>query len=168
MSTPIGTECNRSSEFLTILRSGASSHIIGKHTTIEPQSEFSDIDIILGISDFRTVKSFQAPSSSRNTSLSQSPQVSVPISASIVYPAVSNTIVGPITLTSLSFSVPIFTHPDLKSKSGDLPGATKLKFLGYVPQPESDGFFKVEQSGEVFYLHRCHVICDTNYYRGVK
>ena len=167
MSTPIGKECNRSSEFLSILQSGASSQIIGEHTTIEPQSEFSDIDI-MGISDVRTVKSFQAPSATQNSIVTQSPQVSVPISAPIVNPAVSNAIVGPITHTSLSFSVPIFSHPDLKSKNGDLPSATKLKFLGYVPQRESDGFFKVEQSGEVFYVHRCHVICDANYYRGVK
>jgi hypothetical protein len=168
MSTPIGKECNRSTEFLSILQSGASSQIYGEHTTIDPRSDFSDVDVILGISDVRLVKSYQAPSATQNSGVTQSPQVSVPTSASIVNPAVSNNIDGPITLTSLSFSVPIFSNPDLKSKSGDLPSATKLKLLGYVPQREFDGFFKVEQSGAVFYVHRCHVLCDTNYYRGVK
>jgi hypothetical protein len=168
MSTPIGKECNRSNEFLSILQSGASSQINGEHTTIEPRSDFSDVDVILGISDVRLVKSYQAPSATQNSSVTQSPLVSVPISAPIVNPTVSNNVDGPITLTSLSFSVPIFSNPDLKSKSGDLPSSTKLKLLGYVPQRESDGFFKVEQSGEVFYVHRCHVICDANYYRGVK
>jgi hypothetical protein len=56
MSTPIGAFCPRSSEFLSVIQSGASNQIIGEHTVIEPQSEFFDVDIILGVSEVRIQK----------------------------------------------------------------------------------------------------------------
>jgi hypothetical protein len=61
MSTPIGFGCIRSSEFLSICQSGASSQIICEHTVLEPMSEIYDIDIIVDVSDVKLIKSARSP-----------------------------------------------------------------------------------------------------------
>jgi len=103
MSTPIGKECSRVSEFLSIIQSGASSQIIGEHTTIEPRCEFSDIDLIIDVTDVRFVRSYQAPNSAQSSV--QAPRVS---SSSSVED-------GQMILTSMSFRIPTFSGPDWKT-----------------------------------------------------
>jgi tetratricopeptide (TPR) repeat protein len=73
--------------------------------------------------------------------------------------------VDSIFLTSLNIRVPLYSSPDLKSKKGNLPSYSKLKFLDYVPESKSNGFFKVQYRNDTIYIHRSHVIYDAYYYK---
>jgi hypothetical protein len=71
MATPIGFDCTRSSEFLSICQSGASSQIICEHTVLEPMSEIFDIDIVVDVDDVKLIKSAQSPSLTDRNSIAK-------------------------------------------------------------------------------------------------
>ena len=149
-------ECSRVSEFLSIIQSGASSQIKGEHTTIELSSEFSDVDLIIDVVDVKFVRSYQAPNSS---------QISVQSTKASITNSMED---GQMILTSMSFRIPTFSGPDWKTQVGAIPNSTQLRFLEYKHIADFDGFFKVQYLGNVFYVHRNHVVNDSIYFRCIK
>jgi hypothetical protein len=60
-ATPIGIGCARSDEFLSVIQSGASIRLEGEHTVIAPSSEYSDMEVVLDITNPHLVMSRSTP-----------------------------------------------------------------------------------------------------------
>jgi hypothetical protein len=76
LATPIGERCSRSNEFLSIIQSGASSKLEGEHTTIFPNSELNNMDVIIDITNPHIVSSYSVPKLSEGSACTAPTSVS--------------------------------------------------------------------------------------------